>query len=133
MGYESRLFIVERSRHDVLLETFSDKVYRWSELYAVFNLCKADKLPLLFRDHPADCYVSYTGKYLFEDDYGHPLGQRDVLTVTRWFRDIVLDDDYRRFMPVLGFLENMIDVDPESDTERVAPAFTDMVVLHYGY
>ena len=117
MGYESKLYIVEKS-----IGKPNEDGYIWAEVIAVFDLCVAN---LNVKNYPpTDCYI-YDGNDtpIYEDMYGEPLREisiTDMIEIIEKAREN--DTSYRRYQPCLQLLKGF----DESQWRKI-------VVLHYGY
>jgi hypothetical protein len=119
MGYESRLYVVEKS--NLSKDPDIDKV--WAEVIAVFNLCVVPGLNL--SKYPeTDCFFYDGDKRVTEDRYGAPLIEVPIPDMIQCIEEARANDpdDYRRWQPCLQLLKGF----DESRWGRLA-------VLHYGY
>lgn len=122
MGYESRLFVVNKTNQ----HGGDDKSkIVWAEKIASFNLCKVCDVSDKMRKYPA------TNAYIYADDgnteivsdaYGEPLREIPISDAIKIIEDAAKIDNYRRFAPCLQLLKGF---DPSE--------WGDLVVLHYGY
>lgn len=117
MGYESKLYIVEKS--DV--GTREDGM-KWAEVIATFDLCKVPDID--FRKYPPTKHYIYEGDDdIIKDCYGEPLRE---LTVGEAITEIELamEDvpNYRRWLPCLGLLKGFNEAEWNS-----------LAVLHFGH
>lgn len=120
MGYESRLYIVDKK------STGNGKGKRWAEIIAVFNMCKC----------PLDVFHSYTDCYIYADDgntqieedkYGEPLREASIEEVVKAFEKIIEQgSEYRRLFPTLAALSTF-------EEQVNTGVWNNLVVLHYGY
>ena len=122
MGYESRLYVVEKTRiHGYENE---DKVY--GEVIAMFDLCKVYDVSDRMRTYEAtDAYIYDTdgNTEIVVDLYGDPLKEVPIKDAIEILKDAIdKDRGYRRYEPCLKLLEGF----NESEWD-------DLVVLHYGY
>lgn len=120
MGYESRLYVVEKSN-----SRMDDRV--WAEVIATFNLSKAGLDLLAIRQFPdTDCYIyEDTSDYkIVEDAYGKPLKEIPISDMIKIIQKEAEKDQYhyRRWKPCLALLEGF----DESQWDNIK-------VLHYGY
>lgn len=122
MGYESRIYIVEK--FDNSYDERYKKVY--SIVVSMFNMCKFPRLASLFSDKPdASCYfyADDGNTVMLEDEYGCPLQEAGLEEVIETLeRAIIVDkDSYWRIYPLLSALQ------------AYKLSNMNVVVLHYGY
>lgn len=120
MGYESKIYIVKKSRCTLLTE--GNKVY--AQEIASFNLCKVYNISTVLRKMPkTDCCFYEGGTRVFEDMYSEELTECSVTYLADLIQKEIDDgDDYWRYpliLPTLRELEKLND--------------GDIVCLHYGY
>ena len=118
MGYESRLYVVEKS-------SLFDERYnkRWAEVVAVFDLCKCDSVTSQFRDYPAtDCFITIGATDVEKDLYGKPLNEIPIKDAIKILRKAAKTDTYRRYKPCIALLNGF-------DLSQ----WGDLVVLNYGH
>lgn len=122
MGYESRIYVVDKKEH-LFCE---DKC--WGEIIAMFNMCKYYPVADFMREQPeTDCYIFADdgNTMILEDRYDKPLTESSLDAVIEILeRELQNGDNYRRTAPLLGMLKAL---KAESDK------FKNLVVLHYGY
>ena len=128
MGYESRLYIVEKSDlwHKVDTTNKEVKDMRWGEVVAMFNLSKVCGLPEAIRNYPAtDTYIYDGEERVIDDCYGEPLKEIPIKEMADIVERIAEKDkwDYRRFKPCVQLLRAF---DEDNKWRYIA-------VLHYGY
>lgn len=113
MGYESKLFIVDKSY--ALAEP-------WGEVIASFDLCCVPDID--FNKYPAtDCYIYEGNEKITEDCYGSPLKELTISEAVEEIKTAMAKDrSYRRWKPVLGLLKGF----KEDDWDCLR-------VLHYGH
>lgn len=122
MGYESRLFVVEKGTPSMF-----DREKRYGEVIAIVNMCQLGngfaKRFLGGKYPPTDCYIYYNDERSTEDRYGEPLIEIPLKDLIEYF-EIAEEEDghYRRHAPVLNLLKGF-------DRSE----WGDLVVLHYGY
>ncbi len=122
MGYESRLYVVEKG---IIKRKVEGKEYVWGEKIAMFNLCKvyavSDKM----------CNAKDTDCFIYEDDgntkivtdcYGNALKEMTIEEAIQILEEVAEKDNYRRYAPCLALLKGF----DESQWQNLA-------VLHYGY
>lgn len=122
MGYESRIFIMDRNEN----EAPNGEKYTWAEKIAMVNMCKMgydNGFHELFTE-PIDYKIFIDGETETDvDRYGEHLKSATVQTVIEWLKkEISVADYYRRMGPLLGLLEGF----NESD-------WSELQVVHYGY
>lgn len=125
MGYESKLFVVEKSTMcEIVSEDFPAPMY-WGEVIAVFDLCK---LPYWvsgkLRKYPnTNCYIYADdgNTRITEDCYGDPLTEIPVPDAIRILKEGASHGNYRRYAPCIQLLEGF-------DLKQ----WQGLVVLHYG-
>ena len=122
MGYESRLYIVEKS---TLKHINKEKV--WGEVIAHFDLSKIGKAADKFLSYPdTDCfiYADNGNDEILEDKYGDNLKEIPIEDAIRILIEAAEKDNwyYRRFSPAIGLLKGF-------DLNQ----WDNLVVLHYGY
>jgi hypothetical protein len=115
MGYESRLYVVNKSRSGA-----DENKKIWSEVVAKFNLCKCG---IDFSGFPAsDCYFYEGNDEIVEDNYGDPLRELTISEAISVLATAMAKEDYRRFQPCLAMLTGFNQHEWEN-----------LVVLHFGY
>ena len=121
MGYESRIYIVNKSKG--LSETEP-----WGEIVAVFNMCKYPPIADFMSEQPAtDCYIYADdgNTRITEDRYGKPLTEASIASLIKLLEEQLNNgDDYRRTGPLLGMLQAF---------NKNVCRFKNLVALHYGY
>ena len=122
MGYESRIFVVDKKDY------FLDEEKCWGEIIAMFNMCKYPPVADFMREQPAtDCYIFADdgNTKILEDKYDKPLTEAslsDVIAILE--KELENGDTYRRTGPLLGMLRSLNDE---------AHKFKNLRLLHYGY
>lgn len=121
MGYESRLYIVDKS---TLTYDIDGSDRRYAQIIAQFDLCKIDNSVFMDIDRysETDAYIYVDGNLTYTDCYGAVLTEIPLKDAIKIFSKAVKEHDYRRYKPCLGLLKGF---DPTQ--------WTDLVVLHYGY
>ena len=124
MGYETRLYVVEKTRN-----INSDSGKRWAQVVAMFELSKAYRISDRTRYYPeTDCffYADDGNTDVLKDDVGDPLKELPVEDAIEIIEDAMKEDDigwYRdRFMPCLALLKGFNRRD-----------WKELVVLHFGH
>ena len=124
MGYESKLYVVEKASYD----SPSDKGMRYCMVIAMFDLCKYYPLSQAISDYPTtDCYfyADDGDTKVLEDKYGDPLKEipiEDVIEILE--EDLYKGVNYRRIYPVLAALKSLKEHEEQ---------WMNLAVLHYGY
>lgn len=118
MGYESRLYVVNRYK----ASDWNDYVF--AERIAVFNMCCVGWNPDDIFTEPIDFVLMYNddGNPVYDDMYGKRCHMASVSTVIEAVEKLEEADHYRRFKPLLGFLKSL----DESEWD-------DLRVVHFGY
>lgn len=123
MGYESRIYIVEKS---TVYERDPQK--RFATIVAMFDMCKYHRFSDFMRSKPAtDCYIYADdgNTKIIEDEYGESLKEASVSDVITVLEKCVKDgEDYRRIFPLLAMLKSF---------EEHRKQWCDIVVLHFGH
>lgn len=126
MGYESRLFVVEKHTDLPILNDGFPRTVFWGEVIAVFNLCSlCGDSSAKFRKYPntnAYIYAADGDTLITEDLYGDPLTEIPVPDAIRILEEAAALDDYRRSAPCIQLLKGF-------DLKQ----WHNLVVLHYGY
>lgn len=124
MGYESKLYIVEKTN------VFDDEK-RYAHVIAMFDMCRFEFLSDVLRNCPeTDCYfyADDGDTRVLEDHYGRPLTEAsidEVITILEL--SVFKGENYRHIFPVMAFLKNMY------DQQKNGVWKSNVVVLHYGY
>jgi phosphoenolpyruvate synthase/pyruvate phosphate dikinase len=114
MGYESKIFIVEKS-------TIKENGKRYAELIAMVNACKFYDLSKVFTVE-TDCYIYYNGEKILEDKYGEPLTEAHIKDIVEFLEKSEQKNPYRRATILLALLKSF----------RIED-WDNLAVLHYGY
>lgn len=127
MGYESRLYIVEKSDiwHKVDTTNGEVKDMRWGEVIAMFDLSKVRELPEAIKNYPETDTFIYVGENREIDDcYGDPLKEIPIKDMADIIESIAEKDEWenRRFRPCMQLLRGFED-----------HKWRNLVVLHYGH
>ena len=121
MGYESRLYIVEKTDYinEELGKRFADDIARF-DLSVFYEL--SDK----FRNkEKTDCYIYDGDEVILKDKYGEELREANLPFVIDILEKVLGEGiDYRRIYPLLSMLRAFKD-----QREK----WGELVVLHYGY
>lgn len=122
MGYESRLYVVEKS---TLKCEVDGEEMRWGEVVAMFDLCVVygwSGEMGRFKDTDAYIYGSDGNTRITRDGYGERLKEVPLGDAVKILRREAEKDPYRRFKPCIALLEAF-----NEDEWR------ELVVLHYGH
>lgn len=129
MGYESRLYVVQKSDIKGFREP-KTKDKTWCEVLATIELCKVggDFFVYLEKYPATDSFFYTENETVIEDKYGEPLKEipiKDMINILERQKaeDIVREGvPYRRLEPAIALLKGF---DPEQ--------WGEVVVLHYGH
>ena len=123
MGYESKLYIVERGS----LKDDDGKTY--ARVLAMFDMCKMGY-------HFVDVFEKETDLYFYADDgntrivedmYCDPIREATVEDVIDVLEEAVENgDDYRRIFPLLAALKTLYE-------QQTDGRWGELAVLHFGY
>ena len=122
MGYESRLYVVEKNDW---WTGFDGKKRKYGEVVAMFNMCVAPDVSCKMRRYePTDAFIiSDDGNTtILEDKYGDALCEVPLEDAIRILEEAAKGETYRRFDPCIQLLKGF---DPAK--------WHKLVVLHYGY
>lgn len=120
MGYESRLYIVDK-RDLVHIKNKKGMVY--CEMIAQFNLSNVPEIyEKVFAYKDTNGYFYCNGKEVTEDMYGKPLKEIPIGDMISIISEVMKNDRFRRYRPCLNLLKGF----NLSEWEN-------LVVLHYGY
>lgn len=121
MGYESRIYIVEKT--SLIVES-----KEYAQVVAMFNLGKFYFLSDILRKKPAtDCFVYADdgNTRIIKDPYGEPLTEATIDDVISILENAVSSgDDYRKIFPLLATLKSL---------EQHSKQWRNLAVLHFGY
>lgn len=124
MGYESRIYIVEKTNHS----WNENNGMKYARVLAMFDVAKFYELSDWFRNKPATKHYIYAddgNTHIVEDRYGDTLKEASVKEVVDRLEKIVENgEDYRRIFPLLATLKTF---------ETQNNHWGDIAVLHYGY
>lgn len=122
MGYESRLYIVEKTP---ICDNINGKRLRYAQVVATFDLCKVyDVSAKLLEYHDTSCFI-YTddgNTPILEDRYGKPLKEIPINNVIKIIEEVAKTDNYKRYAPCLALLKSF-----KQDEWK------NLVILHYGH
>lgn len=120
MGYESRIYVVEKST----FASYSDgKVF--ADVIAMVDMCKYPELKDQLFTKKTDCYIYADdgNTHITKDWYDNELTEAPISDVIKFLEDEVLrGETYRRINPLLGLLKSF-------DMKQ----WNNLVCLHYGY
>lgn len=122
MGYESKLYIVEKSN---VKGNVNKKGLRWADVIAMFDLCKtyavSDKMR---RAKDTDCfiYADDGNTEIVTDCYGGTLKEMSIEETIQILEEAAGCENYRRYAPCIALLKGF-------DKSQ----WRNIVVLHYGY
>ena len=127
MGYESRLYIVEKSDYYSKVDVGFKEVKRmcFGEVVAMFELCKVPEIPSVIESYPdTDTYIYEGEERIIDDKYGKPLKEIPIKDMIEIVKKAAENDDnkYRRWKPCLALLKGFN-----------GKQWQDLVVLHYGH
>ena len=119
MGYESRLYIVEKSEFD-----YEEVGKRFAEVIAIYNAsCFPAIADRLRQAEKTDCYIYDGNEMILKDCYGKELREADLpFVIDILEEELSKGEDYRRLKPLLYMLKGF-------EVEK----WGELVVLHYGY
>lgn len=117
MGYENRLYIVEKYRHSDYAEIIAR--YDCSEMWSK-NECEK----LFDKPFKGTIYMDDGDEPIKEDWYGDSLKYAEFPDVIEWLENEIKKNDYRRLSPLLSLLKGF-DLSKWGDGE--------MQIVHFGY
>ena len=118
MGYESRLYIVDK-----MGEKESERK-RYAQVVAMYDICKFGAFDGLFQTI-TDCYIYADdgNTEVLEDKYGEPLKEASITDVIEYLEKYKESQEYyRRVEPLLSLLKGF-----------KLEEWGKLTVLHYGY
>lgn len=122
MGYESKLYVVEKA------SKFPNEEMRYCQVIVMLDLCKFYPISSVRHHYPTtECYfyADDGDTKVLEDRYGDPLREMPIEDVIRILEDALNNgDNYRRIYPALAGLKAL---------EQQKHQWRELVVLHYGY
>lgn len=137
MGYESRLYVIDKSTTSTvvyngeLIYDIEDERYVkgnpmfWGEKIVTFNLCKVYSVVDAIKNYPAtDAFIfaDNGNDLIVEDLYGDPLTEIPLKDMIQILKEVSKGDRYRRWNPCIQMLKGF---NPRE--------WNNLVVLHYGY
>ena len=124
MGYESKLYIVEKQNK------FSFEEKRYARVIAMFDLCKHNTITDFLKHCPeTDCYFfADDGRTkVLKDKYNVSLKETTLPIIINKLEQIIDEGEtYRRVFPLLALLKTI-------NVQQNNNMWNDVVVLHYGY
>lgn len=123
MGYESKLYIVERGS----LKDDDGKTY--ARVLAMFDMCKMGYHFVEMFEKETDLYFygSDGNTRIVEDMYGDPIREANVEDVIDYLEEAVENgENYRRIFPLLAALKTFYEQKEDGRWDKLA-------VLHFGY
>ena len=124
MGYESKIYIVEKTNYSLVEENGM----KYARVLAMFDVSKFYELSDWFRNKPATRHYIYADDgdtQIIEDRYEDTLKEASVKEVIDRLEKIVENgENYRRIFSLLAALKAF-----ESHSNQ----WGDIGVLHYGY
>lgn len=127
MGYETRLYIVEKSNSPSIYDQNKGKV--WGDVIAMFDLRKCYPLSDRLRNcPPTNCFIFFDGSdtEIVEDCYGEPLKETTIEHVLQILNNIMEEEGHRRLFPLAAYLNAI-------QAQKQDGKWGDLAVLHYGY
>lgn len=122
MGYESRIYIAEKSS----LKDNDGMTY--VQVIAMFDMCKMGNLINVF-DRKTDCYfyADDGNTKVLEDKYGDALTEAEIEDFIYVLEEAVdSGENYRRIFPLLSTLQTIYEQQKDGRWKNI-------VLLHYGY
>lgn len=122
MGYESKLYIVEKSDY-----VFNDGM-KYASVIAMFDMCKLHSMTNVFKNK-TDCYIYADdgNTKILEDMYGDALKEASIEDVICVLEEAINNGErYRRLFPLLSALKVF-------EEQKKNNVWDNIVVLHYGY
>lgn len=122
MGYESKLYIVDKSS----LEDANGMKY--AQVVATFDMCVCPTINVLQDNPETDCYFYEKNERVLEDRYGKLLTEATIEEVIDLLETDINDgENYRRLFPLLSALKTFKEQKDKGIWDD------DLVILHYGY
>lgn len=121
MGYESRLYVVRKSKS----QTSPESGLRFAQKIAVFDLCKVPTVSDKMRAYKATdsfIYADDGNTEIVKDDYGEDMKEIPLADAIKILEAAAAKDDYWRYKPCIALLKSMQDCAPY-----------EIVVLHFRY
>ena len=134
MGYESKLYVVNKTKVSYDFEKGDDNRRYFALFVAEFDLSKCYGVSSKMRTYPStNCYFyGDSGEVILKDNYGDALCEiplEDAIEILN--EEITIEANqygeqniYRRFIPCKALLEAL---------QKEQYKWDDLVVLHYGY
>ena len=121
MGYESRIFVVNRSE----TELDNGKIYVWAEKIADIKMCKMYNgfTDLFKKKIDYALFIDSESEDTQTDKYGDIMTYTDCETVITYLENLIANgENYRRLSILLGLLKG-IDI----------AQWNEIQIVHYGY
>lgn len=122
MGYESRLYIVDKTS---LTEVIDGKEMRRGQVVSVFNLCNVYAVSEKMCEYPETdvfIYADDGNTIILEDSYGDALKEIPIYEAIKIIEEAASKDKYRHYAPCIHMLKGF-----------ELSEWSNLVVLHYGY
>lgn len=122
MGYESKIYIVEKS------SIKDDDGMIYAQVISMFNMCKMGSLINVF-EKKTDCYfyADDGNTKVLEDCYSDLLTEAEIEDFIYVLKEAIDNGEtYRRIFPLLAFLETIYEQQKDGK-------WKDIALLHYGY
>ena len=125
MGYDSKLFIAEKS------SLYSSEEKNYASFIASYDLAVFPPISSFMRGCPkADCYIYIDdgNTQILEDRYGDELTQASISDVIKVLEESKnhKDGNYRRIDPILSMLKTL-------KKQQEEGRWRELVVLHFGH
>lgn len=128
MGYESKIYIIDRHEHKKIDETF----YTYGDKIMEIDLCKMGygmynrkSFTDLFT-HEIDFDLWINGNPTQTDCYDEHCKYGDIDAIINWLNKMVKDTDYRRAKLFLAILKSI-------KKQIKDGCWTDIKIVHYGH
>jgi hypothetical protein len=118
MGYESKIYVVEKS------DMKNENNKRYARVITSYDMSKFDRFGGIFKTE-SDCYIYADdgNTEITTDMYDEPLTEASIDVVINYLEKFAIEQDYyRRVNPLLGLLKGFKLVD-----------WNNLTVIHYGY
>jgi len=122
MGYESKIYIVEKS------SIKDDDGMIYAQVISMFNMCKMGSLINVF-EKKTDCYfyADDGNTKVLKDCYGDLLTEAEIKDFIYVLEEAVdSGENYRRIFPLLSTLKTIYEQQKDGK-------WKDIALLHYGY
>jgi hypothetical protein len=120
MGYESRIYVIDKCEHESLKH--GDKF--WGEIVGSFDLSRVhgQVLDAISKYPKSNCYIFAEGDERTTDMYGDEFTEIPLEDMIEILEDAEVADHYRRYLPCIGMLKGFRKKD-----------WGNLVVIHFGY